>query len=387
MAGHRPARGGAIETMGDFFQRRTREVARFGREAEAAAHKAYGDALRSGTELVLRTPGEVTRFGATLLDGRRLTAEPPQRSGPRSRPLGSRPASGAKVELNRNPLVRAVAGAVGQKVGNAAGVARGGVHAVQGLAEGAVFVQRLTNPFVASMSPLDEPAAQQLVGAASRGIDYVRRGLADPEVVVDDVRDMAHQARIDLDPTATPVAPTVSEEIRRRLEIGMNQGELAFDVGSFAVGGPLAKSMRGLGAVSRASTAEKYLAQGFTSAQAAHLAKPYPKRGMGHHFAPRRMGLPQSYSESVFNLLKPEGITRGDMYKLHYIVDPDFHGTGFPARVGGGRWSGADLGLKKHNLAGRLWHGSPAPLKARVGGLGASAGAVIHTAEDEEGSW
>jgi len=108
---------------------------------------------------------------------------------------------------------------------------------------------------------------------------------------------------------------------------------------------------------------------------------------MGHHFAARRMGLPRSYSESVFNRLKPEGITRGDMYELHYEVDPNFHGTGFPARVGGGRWSGKDLGLTKHGLAGRLWHGSPAPLKARVGGLGATAGAAMYAAGDEEESW
>jgi hypothetical protein len=35
-----------LETMGDFYERRMREVARLDREAEAAAHKAYGDALR-----------------------------------------------------------------------------------------------------------------------------------------------------------------------------------------------------------------------------------------------------------------------------------------------------------------------------------------------------
>lgn len=45
-------------------------------------------------------------------------------------------------------------------------------------------------------------------------------------MVVRDVRDKAHQARMILDPTATPVAPTLSEEVRRRLSIGMNQGSL-----------------------------------------------------------------------------------------------------------------------------------------------------------------
>ena len=387
MAGYRPARGGVLATMADFYDRRTQEVAKLGREAEAAAHKAYGDALRSGTDLVLRTQGEVNRFGAKLLDDRKPVVKQPPQPGAAARPAGESQAPRAKVELNRNPVVKAIAGDVAEKVGNAAGIVRGGVHTVEGLNDGAQFLRRLTNPLDVLVSPPGQSAAEQLVGAASRGVDYVRKGVADPQIVVRDVRDKAHQMRMDLDPTATPAAPTVSEEARRRLDVGMNQGELAFDVGSLAVGGPLAKSVKGLGAVSKASKAEKYLAQGFTPAQAAHLAEPYPRYGMGHHFGPRRMGLPRIYSESVFNRLKPEGVTRGDMYELHYKVDPEFNGTRFPARVGGGRWSGADLGLKEYGLAGRLWHGSPAPLKARVGGLGGSTGAVAHGMSDEEDSW
>jgi len=254
MAGYRPARGGVLETMTEFRDRRMREIANLGREAEAAAHKAYGDALRSGTDLVLRTQEEVNRFGAKLLDDRKpIVRRSPQPGGP-PRPAGGGQAPRAKVDLNRNPVVKAVAGDMAQGIGNAAGVVRGGVHAVEGLAEGAVFLRRLTNPLDVLVSPPGESAAEQLVGAASRGVDYVCRGVADPRIVVRDVGDKAHQMRLDLDPTATPAAPTVSEEVRRRLGIGMNQGELAFDVGSFAVGGPLAKSVKGLGAVSKAST-------------------------------------------------------------------------------------------------------------------------------------
>lgn len=67
MAGYRPARGGVLETMDEFVKRRQREVANFGREAEAAAHKAYGDAIRTGRGLVLRTQSEVNRLGSELL--------------------------------------------------------------------------------------------------------------------------------------------------------------------------------------------------------------------------------------------------------------------------------------------------------------------------------
>jgi hypothetical protein len=50
-------------------------------------------------------------------------------------------------------------------------------------------------------------------------------------------------------------------------------------------------------------------------------------------------------------------------------------------------WSGKRLGLKEYGLAGRIWHGSPPPLKARLGGLGASAGAVMYGPEEEDNGW
>src|SRR5205085_7186749 len=71
MAGYRPARGGALETMDEFAKRRQREVANFGREAEAAAHRAYGDAIRTGRDLVLRTQSEVNRLGSELISAPR----------------------------------------------------------------------------------------------------------------------------------------------------------------------------------------------------------------------------------------------------------------------------------------------------------------------------
>ena len=50
MAEYRPARSGVLETMEDFVKRREREVANFGREAEAATHRACGDARRNQNE-------------------------------------------------------------------------------------------------------------------------------------------------------------------------------------------------------------------------------------------------------------------------------------------------------------------------------------------------
>jgi len=111
----------------------------------------------------------------------------------------------------------------------------------------------------------------------------------------------------------------------------------------------------------------RYRRQGFTAAQAKYLTKPY--EGMGSHFVPRRWKLPQWFTDSGFNVLAPKGISRGRFYELHYRVDPHFLGARFPVQIGRA-WSGDRLGLTKYGWSGRLWFGSPDPLK-RVIGFGA----------------
>lgn len=109
----------------------------------------------------------------------------------------------------------------------------------------------------------------------------------------------------------------------------------------------------------------RYREQGFTPAQAKYLADAYS--GMGHHFLPRRWGLPRSITESVFNVMKPKTISRGRFYERHFMADPYFHGVRFPKSIGG-TWSGSAIGLQKPGMLGRLWYGSPGPLKLAIGG-------------------
>lgn len=138
------------ESIAEFMDRQKRKVARFGRQAEAAAHEAYGAAIRAGQDLGLNSPGDVMRHGVDLLQenadraaaavsntarqGKRLVDEVVERAGP-------------------NPVARATAVQVARKVGNVAGVVRGGVHAVEGLLEGANAVGRLADPFDGLKSP------------------------------------------------------------------------------------------------------------------------------------------------------------------------------------------------------------------------------------------
>ncbi|OXE36661.1 MAG: hypothetical protein CGW95_06325 [Phenylobacterium zucineum] len=274
--------------------------------------------------------------------------------------------------LDQSATLKAIGGYTARRAGNLVGVARGGWHAVEGLTEGVSFLSRLVDPFDKLTSPPGEAAIDQVVGAGKGVFDYARNGLAHPESVARDIKNKAHQAYVSLDPGATPVATRFPDELRRNFEIGKNQGELAFDVGSLVVGGPFAKEVGAIADAQKAATASKYLSQGFSPGVSAYLAEPY--KGMGHHFGPRRANLPPAYSESVFNVLKPEGISRGDFYERHFLVDPHFYAARLPKRLGGGSWRGKALDLEKHGPIGQIWYGSPGPLKARV--LGLSAGAL-----------
>jgi hypothetical protein len=170
--------------------------------------------------------------------------------------------------------------------------------------------------------------------------------------------------------------------MRRRFDIGQNQGELALNAASVLVGGPAAKALGRVSTAVKASPSSKYLAQGFSPGAAARLAEPYRRRG--HHYVGERVKLPipRTYRDGPYNLLAPQGITIGDMYELHAKVDPHFWGA---TLLPGEPWRAKAVGVKKYDAAGRLWHGAPGPLKARAGGLGATAGGLAHrVGEDGE---
>ncbi len=384
------------ESISEYMKRRAKQVVRFGREAEAASYEAYGKAIRAGRDLELSSPGQVMRHGARILQEKADRAGAVVSNAARHT---QRQAAEVLQHAGRNPVARSAAVGATRLAGNAAGVVRGGVHAVEGLADGAIFAGRLVNPLDRLTSPRGQSAEEQLGRAAlnaARDIaNYTRKGVNDPNGVLDDIKDLRQQWNRELNPAATPVAPTFAGELRRNFDIGQNQGEVLFDVGSLVVGGPAAKAVKGLSRAANVGNDAKYLAQGHNPETAAYLAEPYPASGMGSHFVPRRTRLPESfgggplpksYMDGPFNRLAPPGISRGDMYELHYSVDPKFHVARLPRKVGGGVWHGGKIGLENYGLPARLWHGSPAPLKARIGGLGAGAGATMYVTEGKEGS-
>lgn len=378
------------ETVAQFMDRQRRRLASYGRDAEAIAHEAYRKAVRTGEDLKLRSPGEVMRLGAQLVEeGERRVNEAVSGTVRRVRNQTEQ----LKRRVNESPAAKSVATKTARGAGNVVGIANGATHAIQGMAEGAIFAGRLANPIARFTSPgrsATDQLGQVVVNVGTTTADYVKKAIADPGAVGRDINRQADQWLRELDPSATQPASTLEGELQRNFEIGRNQGEFAFDVGSLLFGGPAATTMKGVSRGANLGNSAKYLAQGFSPKAAAHLAAPYPKSNMGSHFIPRRTRLPeflgggplpQSYMDGPFNKLLPPDISRGDFYELHYEVDPRFYGTS----VLGERWSGRDLELTRHGSLGQLWYGSPAPLKARIGGLGASIGGGLYDLGEEQG--
>lgn len=347
---------------------------------------------------------ELFNRGFNPWTGEYVGSDPETRSAPRlqSNPIASRPPDGgSRSWLDRSAAARGAGGSVARAAGDVVGVARGAGRLIEGLGEGANFASRLLDPTDAESSPRGEAAWDQVLGAGTRILDYARRGLANPGAVSRDIGTAAQKFNENTNPQATPMAETFPGELRRSFEIGKNQGEFAFDLGSAAAGGEVAKSLAGLGRLSKEALVAKQLARGFTPAQADYLAEAY--EGMGHHTIPRRFTfpekvggvplpdflvgrpLPRAISDSPLNVVKPEGISRGEFYEQHYGVDPRFYGAKLRADRGGGSWSGKRLGLQKYDDPSRIWHGTSGPLKMTVGGGLVGAAGLADWALDREG--
>jgi hypothetical protein len=395
MAGERPARGSVLETMEAYRQRRMRELAHVGEAASAAARDAYGRAIRAGEDLNLPTPGDVMRYGAGRLAGRNPQREQPsRRSPPGASPVAPRQPSVMRAPnstphagpglRDRSPTAKRVAGDAVRTAALLPGAARGAWHTAGDVADSAKFALRLLNPVDPWIHPRGEAAWDELFGRAGAAVENVSEAVANPRSVVEGVRRTGERLNRRLNPAATPVAASFADEMRRQGGIGLNQGEALFDAGALLYGGAAAKGMSRLGKAPKLPGPEKYLALGLPANQAAHFAAPYI--GMGSHFMPRRstvpkaMGggpVPKAILDSPFFLLKPKGISTGDMQKLHYEVDPFYRGGKIKAEFGGGSWSGKKLGWQKHDRPGRLWYGAPTPLKVAVGGSAAVGGGAM----------
>lgn len=284
---------------------------------------------------------------------------------------------------------RIPAGDLAHAEGLAAGAVRGAVHLIEGMAHSAMVAEQILDPVYRTLHP-GSPAALTLAKAAVRTLHAGRAIARHPA-------EPFHRANLALNPAASPMAPTVAGEARRRFDIGQNQGELGFDVVA-GMAAPEALAARALPAEQQVAW---WMARGLTEPQARYMAEPYV--GMGHHYYPRGaklpkaiggvalpkslagrpMPLPKALGDSEFNVLKPPGISRGDFYEKHVAVDSNYRGGRFPAHVGG-TWSRTKLGLKVHGPVGRIVHGAPPALKRTVGGAGGGLGGAVAAARGDD---
>jgi hypothetical protein len=354
-----------LEEIGDWIGRRNAQAGEFARKAEAAGRQLWNDATRTGQSILGRTQSELRTLGAAR----------PDHTGPESTPSPATGGSAGNSWLDRSGTAKFFGGQMAEQVGQGAGVARGTWHSVEGLAQTLDFVDRLLDPDDAEVNGADNAAWGRVFATGKSAANYIHRGIADPASVGRDVGITVKKLYTDTVPSATPTAPAFAGEMARRLGIGLNQGELGWDVGSLALGSPALKTVEGLGALGDATSAAEYVEKGFSAAQADRLAKPYS--GVGHHSPlsqtlANKLGVPDWLRDSPFNVVKPDGMNQGDFYGFHFRTDPQFYGAGFSRKIGGGGWSGKKLGLQKYGVLGRFWYGTPTPLA----GVSAAAGAA-----------
>ena len=381
------------ESMEAFMARRMREVTGFrGGFREIAPVLARtlmpgptGQVVGAVLEARRRSEAAQVRQRVREIVPARRPAEAPVRSVAKvaSAPARPVPTAPGPVEtwLDQSPEAKAIAGAVTRWGAVGPGFARGVWRLVEDTADSVAFGARLLNGF----DPDQQDAAREDVSrVAGAGVGFARDAVSDPSTAVARVKGglegWAEDLSVKTDPEATPVADTFRGEVDRQFGIGLNQGGLLFDAATLPVGGAAIKGLSRMGKVARGlKTVDHYVAKGVPPSIAAYFVEPYI--GMGHHYLPRRTRLPDILgggpippviSESPLFLLKPKGIQRGDMYELHYRVDPHYYGGGLPRRVGNVKgWSGRNLGWEKEDSLGQIWYGAPDPLKATVaGGLG-----------------
>jgi len=265
--------------------------------------------------------------------------------------------------------------------------------AAAGLGDIVRFGSRLARP----RSPEGQAAWEGALQAGHDAIGALGDAAAHPDAVVQRAAQALHDLGQSVTPDMRPAGPDRAGQLRRNFEAGTNAGDLSLQGAMFAL--PEAKGLTAAPALTREELVAKYM-KDFSLKDAEYLAEPYPRQG--HHAVARRTRfpvqifgwklpsaiagkpLPKAFMESRFNLVKPKGISRGEFYELHVMVDPRFHGTG--GLPDSGRWSARDLGIRRYDPIRRIWHGTPAATKKAAAGVaGAGAAAAALAQSDQKG--
>ncbi len=279
--------------------------------------------------------------------------------------------------LDRSLPARELAGPVGLLSGVPIGAVRGAGNAARGLWDGAGFAVRLADPTDGLREPPGQSAQAQALRAGQGILAYAVDRAQHPEKLGDDARNTFHKWRADLDPTATPAADTASAELGRTFKVGMNDGELLFNVASVPFGGEAADATRVFGAAPKMVDMAKVSPE-----LASYWAEPYLRPGhhaLGQRFYKEHVGrfpVLKAVGDSPLNTIR--GKTNGEMANLHFGVDDHFYGGRLPDRAGAPGWSGRKLGMQRYGPLARFWFGTPRAVKTILGGADAGGGLLAH---------
>ena len=239
-------------------------------------------------------------------------------------------------------------------------------HAVGDIWDAGEFGLQLAGAFG---SDAQSQAQRQASDAAEGALRYAKEAVVRPRKVGSDLRDATEHVIDNISPFNADMSGSTWDVAKHQFRQGANFGEAATNVAGLFAGGELVQGVRAANAfeATRAANVAKFIDQGANPKLAEYLAQRYP--GGGHHSViPKRlakkMNLPSGLVDSPINVAIPRGMSRGDFYEYHYLVDPKAGGFRLPADLNGGKgWRPTELGLKKYNLPQRLWYGTPVRVK------------------------
>jgi hypothetical protein len=317
---------------------------------------------------------EGDRWAADLEAGRNVwTGEqvrsPTARAQASPKPLRSQP----RTWLDDSLIAKEVGGDAALVLGIPHGLVRGGVHTIKGTIDGATFVARL---------PFDRTAQEQAASMGKRVAGYARTRVEQPALIARDATNWLQSENVKLNPYATPMANTLTGEIKRKFGIGANEGEALFDVGSMVAGGEVAKGLEGIAVARELPGIEKYVRANFAPDLAEYMLEPY--EGMAAHYVPRRTKMPAALGggpvpsalmNSRFNVSRLRGANRYQQHKYHFENDLKFSGGPVRGRQGKGTgWSGKnDFRWTRNGPITRMIVGMPADTRGLIGGVIASS--------------
>jgi hypothetical protein len=306
-----------------------------------------------------------------------------------------------------NPLVKIPAGVGALGAGLAYGaLIRGPYRTGQFIGDAANFGERLLDPNDEKNHPYEEAARDQLRDFGRNTVAIAQSAIDDPRLVGRFLRDQFHDARVSGDPTATPVAASLADEMKNKFEIGATDGEFLTPVGAIkrvrgivdlVHGGEEAAGAARYAAKVKPGEYARLIKRGDPPPMADHLSDPYPKDAMGSHYKARSAKVPdrifgvplpesiagqpwaRSFIDSPLNVNKFEGMSRDQAYTGHYGYGAGFYGARLPADVNGGLgWSGRRLGARRYGPVERHIKGAPPTLKKAVAGTAAVGGLTAY---------